>query len=83
MFAARCRGEAFARLGMNACMPVMANASPLRFQKTKVFHKYRLAQEIPFKFYLIYIIVQRVFSTRLARGMKCVSFLLLTGLSGR
>ncbi len=30
------RGEAFACLGMNACMPVIANASPLRFQKTKV-----------------------------------------------
>lgn len=29
MFAALCRGEAFAGLDMNACMPIIANASPL------------------------------------------------------
>ena len=36
MFAARCRGEAFAITGIHAFMPKHANASPLRFQKTKV-----------------------------------------------
>ncbi|QII13236.1 hypothetical protein KsCSTR_38570 [Candidatus Kuenenia stuttgartiensis] len=40
MFTARCRGEAFACLSMNACMPVIANASPLWFQKTKVLPIY-------------------------------------------
>ena len=41
-FAARCRGKALACLGMNAFMPVIANASPLRFQKTKVLRKISL-----------------------------------------
>jgi len=36
MFAALCGGEAFAGLGMNTFMPVIANASPLLFQKTKL-----------------------------------------------
>ena len=36
MFASWCKGEAFASLGMNACMPMIANASPLLFQKTKL-----------------------------------------------
>lgn len=36
MFAAPCGGEAFAGFGMNAFMPVIANASPLHFQKTKM-----------------------------------------------
>ncbi|TVM03798.1 MAG: hypothetical protein CV087_03585 [Candidatus Brocadia sp. WS118] len=36
MFASWCRGEAFASLGMNAYMPMIAHASPLLFQKTKL-----------------------------------------------
>ena len=31
MFATQCRGEAFARFGMNAFMTIIANASPLLF----------------------------------------------------
>ncbi|TVM04215.1 MAG: hypothetical protein CV087_00800 [Candidatus Brocadia sp. WS118] len=42
MFAVQCRGEAFASLGMNACMPIIANASPLLFQKTKLLQKLKL-----------------------------------------
>ena len=37
MFAVQCRGEAFASLGMNAHLcQIIANASPLLFQKTKL-----------------------------------------------
>ena len=36
MFAAHCRGEAFATIGIHAFIPKLANASPLLFQKTKV-----------------------------------------------
>ncbi len=34
MFAAQCRGEAFAKIGIHAFIPKLANASPLLFQKT-------------------------------------------------